>query len=133
MDRLPKSSASVNRMLLIQKLLATCSICPKCGSETSCPKCGPPEDWRPVPLDELCRVHINRVLKHCNGEKLLAAKVLGIGKSTLYRHLRIQQEAPAPGPTALDLIARHQRLSGQCEGGREAEEARSRFRIDRPV
>jgi DNA-binding NtrC family response regulator len=45
-------------------------------------------DWRPVPLEEVRRLHIQRVLESCNGNRVRAARMLGIGRTSLYRFLR---------------------------------------------
>jgi DNA-binding NtrC family response regulator len=45
-------------------------------------------DWRPLPLSEMRRIHIQRVLKTCNGNRVRAARVLGIGRTSLYRFLK---------------------------------------------
>jgi hypothetical protein len=34
---------------------------------------GPEENWRPFPLDEERRIHIERVLDMCNGNRVRAA------------------------------------------------------------
>jgi DNA-binding NtrC family response regulator len=44
--------------------------------------------WRPLPLDEVRRIHIDRVLESCNGNRVRAAQMLGIGRTSLYRHLK---------------------------------------------
>jgi DNA-binding NtrC family response regulator len=41
-----------------------------------------------LPLEELERRAINRTLKETRGDRLEAAKILGIGKTTLYRRLK---------------------------------------------
>jgi transcriptional regulator with PAS, ATPase and Fis domain len=46
------------------------------------------EDWKPMSLDEMGMLHIQRVLEMCQGNRLQAAQVLGIGRTSLYRHLR---------------------------------------------
>jgi ActR/RegA family two-component response regulator len=43
------------------------------------------EDWRPQSLDEVRKVHIQKVLQMCNGNRLRAAQILGIGRTSLYR------------------------------------------------
>lgn len=46
-----------------------------------------PGTVRMVPLDTIVQEHINAVLLACRGNKLRAAEVLGISRSTLYRML----------------------------------------------
>lgn len=46
------------------------------------------ENWRPLPLDEVRRIHIKRVLEMCGGNRVRAAQVLGIGRTSLYRFLK---------------------------------------------
>jgi two-component system response regulator HydG len=46
------------------------------------------EDWRPLPLDEVRRKHIQRVLDLCKGNRVRTAQVLGIGRTSLYRFLK---------------------------------------------
>ena len=48
----------------------------------------PDENWRPLPLDEIRKVHIQRVLEMCNGNRVRASQVLGIGRTSLYRFLK---------------------------------------------
>jgi transcriptional regulator with GAF, ATPase, and Fis domain len=50
------------------------------------PKAGPEPDW--VPLIELERRHILRAMKLVGGNRGRAAELLGIDRSTLYRHLQ---------------------------------------------
>jgi DNA-binding NtrC family response regulator len=50
----------------------------------------PEGNWRPLPLDEVRRVHIERVLEMCNSNRVRAAQVLGIGRTSLYRFLKRQ-------------------------------------------
>jgi transcriptional regulator with PAS, ATPase and Fis domain len=53
--------------------------------------------WRPLALDEVRKQHIQRVLDLCQGNRLRAAQVLGIGRTSLYRYLRRdEQERGAP-------------------------------------
>ncbi len=46
------------------------------------------EDWRPLSLEEVRKVHIQRVLDMCQGNRLRAAQILGIGRTSLYRYLK---------------------------------------------
>jgi DNA-binding NtrC family response regulator len=45
-------------------------------------------NWRPLPLAEVRRIHIERVLEMCNSNRVRAAQVLGIGRTSLYRFLK---------------------------------------------
>jgi DNA-binding NtrC family response regulator len=47
----------------------------------------PGEAWRPLPLAEVRRMHIQRVLESCEGNRVRAAQLLGIGRTSLYRYL----------------------------------------------
>jgi DNA-binding NtrC family response regulator len=46
------------------------------------------ENWSPVPLDEVRRIHIERVLEMCKGNRVRASQMLGIGRTSLYRFLK---------------------------------------------
>ncbi len=48
-----------------------------------------------VPLDALERRAIFRALRETSGDKLAAARLLGIGKTTLYRKLKQYESGPA--------------------------------------
>jgi DNA-binding NtrC family response regulator len=45
-------------------------------------------EWRPLSLDDVSKVHIQRVLQMCLGNRVRAAQVLGIGRTSLYRYLK---------------------------------------------
>jgi two-component system, NtrC family, response regulator HydG len=61
---------------------------------------GHPEDpWRPLPLEEVKRQHIKRVLEVCEGNRVRAAQLLGIGRTSLYRFLK-RSERKQAGPNA---------------------------------
>jgi DNA-binding NtrC family response regulator len=45
-------------------------------------------EWGAVPLDEVRRIHIQRVLELCHGNRVRASQVLGIGRTSLYRFLK---------------------------------------------
>jgi len=57
----------------------------------------PPEQDELVPLEELERRAIFRALRETSGDKLAAARLLGIGKTTLYRKLK-QYEVSSAEP-----------------------------------
>jgi two-component system response regulator HydG len=48
-----------------------------------------------LPLEELERRAILRTLRQTTGDKLAAARILGIGKTTLYRKLKQYHMEPA--------------------------------------
>lgn len=54
------------------------------------------ENWRPLPLEEVKRQHILRVLEFCGGNRLRAAQILGIGRTSLYRYLKREKHAKSP-------------------------------------
>jgi DNA-binding NtrC family response regulator len=51
------------------------------------------EGWKPLPLDEVRRQHIQRVLEMCKGNRVRAAELLGIGRTSLYRFLKRENSA----------------------------------------
>ncbi len=57
------------------------------------------EAWRPLPLEEIRRLHIQRVLEMCEGNRVRAAQILGIGRTSLYRYLKRGSKSKA-GMTA---------------------------------
>jgi len=58
----------------------------------------PSKSWRPMPLEEVRREHIERVLDLCSGNRVRAARMLGIGRTSLYRYLKREGRArPATG------------------------------------
>jgi DNA-binding NtrC family response regulator len=44
--------------------------------------------WKPLSLEEVRKVHIQRVLEMCQGNRLRAAQFLGMGRTSLYRYLK---------------------------------------------
>ncbi len=53
------------------------------------------ENWRPLPLDEVRKIHIQRVLELCKGNRVRAAQTLGIGRTSLYRFLKHSEKKAA--------------------------------------
>ncbi len=60
----------------------------------------PGDTWRPVALDEVRRQHIERVLDMCEGNRVRASQILGIGRTSLYRFLKRTQGQRKVGATA---------------------------------
>jgi hypothetical protein len=46
------------------------------------------DEWQPLSLDEIRKVHIQKILRMCNGNRVRAAQILGIGRTSLYRYLK---------------------------------------------
>ncbi len=51
-------------------------------------RAAPGDEWRPLSLEEVRKIHIERVLDMCQGNRLRAAHILGIGRTSLYRYLK---------------------------------------------
>jgi Bacterial regulatory protein, Fis family len=79
-------------------------------------------EWQPLSLDEVRKVHIQRVLAMCMGNRLRAAQVLGIGRTSLYRYLKRDQAElglqvrscvglPRQDPCGIDWLGRRRQSS----------------------
>ena len=65
------------------------------GLEHRGPRKAEGDEFRPLSLEEMRKIHIHRVLDMCQGNRLRAAQVLGIGRTSLYRYLKEDaQEKP---------------------------------------
>lgn len=62
-------------------------------------------DCRPLSLDEVRKHHIQKVLQMCNGNRLRAAQILGIGRTSLYRYLRHDGYDARPHPRSSGAAA----------------------------
>lgn len=58
------------------------------GLQQRTPRMSDGDEWRPLSLEEMRKIHIQRVLEMCQGNRLRAAQVLGIGRTSLYRYLK---------------------------------------------
>jgi two-component system, NtrC family, response regulator HydG len=68
------------------------------GLQQRGPRLSEGDEWRPLSLEEVRKVHIQRVLEMCQGNRLRAAQVLGIGRTSLYRYLKSDaKEKVIPG------------------------------------
>lgn len=52
-------------------------------------------EWQALSMEEMRNAHIHRVLEMCRGNRLRAAQVLGIGRTSLYRYLKADNHTPA--------------------------------------
>ncbi len=50
-----------------------------------------------VDLDTVKRAHVRFVLAACGGNRSLAARILGVDRKTLYRHLERCEPEPSHG------------------------------------
>ncbi len=57
------------------------------------------EAWLPLSLKDVRQTHIQRVLDMCQGNRVRAAQILGIGRTSLYRYLK-RAPRPRAGVTA---------------------------------
>jgi transcriptional regulator with PAS, ATPase and Fis domain len=66
-------------------------------------------EWRPLSLEEMRKVHIHRVLDMCQGNRLRAAQVLGIGRTSLYRYLKedAEKDSSTSKPGQVSAVARN--------------------------
>ncbi len=62
-------------------------------------------EWHPLSLEEVRKIHIQRVLEMCQGNRLRAAHILGIGRTSLYRYLKRNGDDARPRKTAGAAIA----------------------------
>jgi DNA-binding NtrC family response regulator len=62
------------------------------GLEHRGPRTAEGDEFRPLSLGEMRKTHIHRVLDMCQGNRLRAAQVLGIGRTSLYRYLKEDAE-----------------------------------------
>ena len=46
------------------------------------------KDWKPLSLEAVRKLHIKHELEMYHGHRIRAARALGIGRTSLYRHLR---------------------------------------------
>ena len=58
------------------------------------------DTWRPLPLEEVRRQHIRRVLEACDGNRVRAAQLLGIGRTSLYRFLKRSERKSVAAPSS---------------------------------
>jgi DNA-binding NtrC family response regulator len=58
------------------------------GLEHRGPRTAEGDEFRPLSLEGMRKIHIHRILDMCQGNRLRAAQVLGIGRTSLYRYLK---------------------------------------------
>ena len=46
------------------------------------------EDWMPMSLNALRKLHVRRVLEMCQGNRVRAAQILGVGRTSMYRYIK---------------------------------------------
>ena len=62
------------------------------GLEQRGPRKAEGDEFGPLSLEEMRKIHIHRVLDMCQGNRVRAAQVLGIGRTSLYRYLKVDAE-----------------------------------------
>lgn len=56
------------------------------------------DEWQPLYLDEVRKVHIQKILRMCNGNRVRASQILGIGRTSLCRCLSLRMRTAAARP-----------------------------------
>ena len=83
--------------------------------------------WQPLSLHEVCMRHIRLVLGLCQGNRTQAARILGVGRTTLYRYLQEKQNVngtssaprevgPSTGPLSASRQSATEALPGNGSG-----------------
>src|ERR1700675_689455 len=62
-------------------------------------------EWKPLSLEEMRKLHIQRVLETCQGNRLRAAHILGVGRTSLYRYIQRDRKAPATHKNSRGAVA----------------------------
>jgi DNA-binding NtrC family response regulator len=63
------------------------------------------EDWMPMSLDALRRLHVRRVLEMCQGNRVRAAHILGVGRTSLYRYIQRDRKVTATHKNSRGAVA----------------------------
>ena len=94
MRSMSKSDTRSTPTFLSKKLLNKALYCRDCRAATVClNRNSLGESWQPLSLDQVRKIHILRMLEHCQGNRERAARALGIGRTSLYRYLKLELES----------------------------------------
>jgi two-component system response regulator HydG len=63
------------------------------------------DNWMPMSLDALRRIHIRRVLEVCQGNRVRAAHILGVGRTSLYRYIKRDRKVTVTNKNAMGAVA----------------------------
>src|ERR1700730_14956070 len=89
-----------HQSLALRSIAKEYRVCAKSSPEyITAQRASAGDSGRPLPIEKTRRQHIRRVLDACEGNRVRAAQLLGIGRTSLYRFLKRSEKKPAGAST----------------------------------